>query len=53
MLGDASKASKKLNWEPTTSLEEMIAEMINHDLEEARKESILRNKGFMIHSSNE
>ena len=53
LLGDASKARKKLNWEPTISLEEMIAEMINHDLEEAKKESLLRKKGFTIHTSNE
>ncbi len=53
LLGDASKARQKLNWEPTISLEEMISEMINNDLEEAKKESFLRNKGFTIHSANE
>ena len=53
LLGDASKARNKLNWAPTTSLEEMVTEMINHDLEEAKKESLLKNKGFKIHSSNE
>ena len=53
LLGDASKARKKLNWEPITSLEEMVTEMINHDLGEAQKESLLKNKGFMIHSSKE
>ena len=53
LLGDASKARQKLNWEPTISLEEMISEMINNDLEEAKKESLLRNKGFTIHSANE
>ena len=53
LLGDASKARKKLNWEPITSLEEMVTEMINHDLEDAQKESLLKNKGFKIHSSKE
>ena len=53
LLGDASKARQKLNWEPTISLEEMISEMINNDLEEAKKESLLKNKGFTIHSANE
>ena len=53
LLGDASKARKKLNWEPSISLEEMISEMINHDLEEAKKESLLRKKGYKIYSSNE
>ena len=31
LLGDASKAHEKLNWKPTTSLEELISEMINND----------------------
>ena len=33
LIGDAEKARKKLGWVPKTSLEEMIREMINHDLE--------------------
>ena len=32
LIGDTEKAQKKLGWVPTTSLEEMIREMINHDL---------------------
>jgi GDPmannose 4,6-dehydratase len=32
LRGDASKARKKLGWEPTTSLEQLIHEMLEHDL---------------------
>jgi len=32
LLGDATKAKEKLGWEPTTSLEEMIVEMVEADL---------------------
>ncbi|MBV8526629.1 MAG: GDP-mannose 4,6-dehydratase [Acetobacteraceae bacterium] len=32
LLGDASKARQKLGWEPTISLEEMMAEMVDADL---------------------
>ena len=32
LIGDTKKAQKKLGWVPKTSLEEMIREMINHDL---------------------
>ena len=39
LKGDSSKAFKKLGWEPTTTLEEIITEMINHDKEEAIRES--------------
>lgn len=32
LLGDPAKAREKLGWEPTISLEEMIAEMVDADL---------------------
>ena len=40
LLGDASKAKERLGWEPTISLEEMIAEMVEADL--ARHRSRLK-----------
>ena len=53
LLGDATKAKKKLGWEPKITLEELIADMIKVDKEEANKESILKNKGFKIFNSAE
>ena len=53
LLGDASKARKKLDWKPNISLQELIAEMIEEDSNEAKKESILIKKGFSVHSSKE
>ena len=35
-----------LGWEPKVQLEELINQMIEHDLNEAKKELILRNEGF-------
>tara|TARA_B100000886_G_scaffold307078_1_gene239862 strand:+ start:11514 stop:12632 length:1119 start_codon:yes stop_codon:yes gene_type:complete len=46
LLGDPSKAYKNLNWSPKISLEELISEMIDYDLQEAEKESHLINEGF-------
>ena len=46
LLGNSTKAFKKLGWAPTTNLESLIDEMINFDLEEARKEVLLKEKGF-------
>ena len=37
LLGDAEKARKKLGWEPTTSLETLVKEMIKKDMKLARK----------------
>ena len=53
LLGDASKAKEKLNWEPKTSLYELISEMIDEDLREAKKDAILKKEGFTIHNSRE
>ncbi len=48
LCGDASKARKKLGWEPSISLEKMIEEMIENDLNLARKEVHLKSKGFKV-----
>jgi len=53
LLGDPSKARTKLGWTPTTTLEELVAEMVAADREEARKEAILRLKGFNVVGSME
>lgn len=36
LLGDASKAARKLGWKPETTLEEMVAEMVEADLKRHR-----------------
>ncbi len=53
LLGDSSKAFKKLGWEPKTTLEELVEEMVAFDKEEAIKESFLNKEGFKVHSSIE
>lgn len=53
LLGDPTKAREKLGWTPTTTLEELVAEMVAADQEEARKEALLRLKGFKVVGSME
>jgi GDPmannose 4,6-dehydratase len=53
LLGDPTKAREKLGWTPTSTLEELVAEMVAADKEEARKEAILRLKGFKVVGSME
>jgi len=48
LLGDASKARKKLGWVSKTSLEDLIGEMVEFDKKEASKESLLKSQGFEI-----
>ncbi len=53
LLGDSTKASNKLKWKPQITLNQLVSEMIQEDSNEARKESILINKGFSVNSSKE
>ena len=53
LLGDPSKAKAKLGWTPTTTLEELVAEMVDSDVEEAAKEATLRREGFTVAGSIE
>tara|TARA_B100000674_G_scaffold130941_1_gene100927 strand:- start:2826 stop:3935 length:1110 start_codon:yes stop_codon:yes gene_type:complete len=48
LLGDPSQAHAKLGWSPTTTLEELVKEMVTHDQEEARKDAYLKRKGFAV-----
>jgi len=53
LLGDPSKAKEKLGWTPMTTLEELVAEMVAADVEEAKKEAYLRRKGFAVVGARE
>ena len=41
LLGDPTNAKQKLGWEPETTLEQMVDEMVAGDLKTARKEAYL------------
>lgn len=42
LLGDASKARAELGWAPRTSFDQLVKMMVDHDLELARQERILK-----------
>jgi GDPmannose 4,6-dehydratase len=46
LVGDASKAKQKLGWCPKYSLEELAKEMIEADIENFRKDIILKESGY-------
>lgn len=48
LLGDPTQAREKLGWTPSTTLEELVIEMISVDQEEARKEAYLKRNGFGV-----
>ena len=53
LIGDPSKAERELGWKATTTLEELVAEMVATDKEEAKKEATLKREGFAVVGSME
>lgn len=45
LLGDSSKACKKLGWQPETSFAELVDMMVDSDMALAKKEKIIREAG--------
>ena len=48
LLGDPTKAKQKLGWVPEITVQEMCAEMVTHDLEEAQQHALLKKHGFSV-----
>jgi GDPmannose 4,6-dehydratase len=48
LLGDPSKAKEKLGWEPKTSFDELVHEMVVHDLEQAQRDELCKRAGFQV-----
>ena len=48
LVGDATKASKKLGWNPKCSIEDLVSDMVNHDKELAKKDNLLKNQGYEL-----
>ncbi len=48
LLGDASKARKAFGFQPKVAFKELVAMMVDHDLEQAKQESTLINAGHSV-----
>ncbi len=53
LLGDASKARQLLGWRPQVSVQQMCAEMVAYDLDQACQKSLLRQHGYSVPVSRE
>ncbi|CRL44005.1 GDP-mannose 4,6-dehydratase [Sodalis glossinidius str. 'morsitans'] len=48
LLGDPSYAQQRLGWQPEISLQQLIAEMVEHDLQATRQHSLLKSHGYAV-----
>lgn len=48
LLGDPAKAKAKLGWVPEITVEEMCAEMVANDLQQAKQHALLKANGFDV-----
>ncbi len=48
LLGDPRKAKEKLGWVPEITVQEMCSEMVAHDLQEARRNALLKANGYSV-----
>ncbi len=48
LLGDSTKARTELGWKPTYDLKALVKEMVESDLELAKKEKTLRESGYEV-----
>lgn len=46
LLGDPTKAKEKLGWVPKIGLEEMVKEMVEHDIMIAERDALCEKEGF-------
>lgn len=53
LLGDPSKAKETLGWIPEITVEEMCAEMMAHDLDQAKQKSLLKSHGYRVQVARE
>ena len=53
LLGDAAKAQAQLGWKPRISFQQLVAEMVKHDLEAAERDALVRSRGYTIANPRE
>jgi GDPmannose 4,6-dehydratase len=53
LLGDPTKARTKLGWVPRISFDALVREMVEQDLESARRDKLCADAGFKVCAYNE
>jgi len=53
LLGDPSKAKKKLGWIPKISFQELVSEMVREDYKSAQRDELVKKHGFQAMNYHE
>ncbi len=53
LLGDPSKAKKKLNWSPKVSFHDLVTEMAREDLKAAERDALVKKHGYTVFDYHE
>lgn len=53
LVGDASKARIKLGWKPRVDFLELVREMVNADLQAAKRDKLVKESGYRVYEYHE
>jgi GDPmannose 4,6-dehydratase len=53
LLGDAGKAKKLLGWSATVSFPQLVKEMVESDLEMAKRDALISKEGYKVYKHHE
>ena len=53
LLGDATKAKEKLGWVAEVSFPDLVAEMVESDLDVAKRDAMVAKEGYKVYSHHE
>lgn len=53
LLGNPAKAKRELGWEPKISFMELVKEMVDSDLEDAKRDALIKKEGFKTFNHHE
>ncbi|MEO1944114.1 MAG: GDP-mannose 4,6-dehydratase, partial [Candidatus Thioglobus sp.] len=53
LLGDSTKAKERLGWSPKITFKDLVKEMVEADLKEAKRDHLCQTKGYTTYSYHE
>jgi GDPmannose 4,6-dehydratase len=53
LLGDAARAREKLGWQPRVDFESLVSEMVDADLQLAKRDHLMGTHGYRTYRAHE